>query len=99
MTLEFNKVYFHGYGLIPILKLDLITRKIRDSKDIFFEKSKGKIRFDNYGDSCHFLKKQETGTDIWELGTLLFSLLKGSPPYQNRLPNDIHFNCLNKGQF
>jgi serine/threonine protein kinase len=70
-----------------------------DSKDVFFEKNKGKILFNNYGDSCHFLKKPETGTDIWELGALLFNLLKGIPPYQNRLPNDMHYNCLNKGQF
>jgi serine/threonine protein kinase len=67
--------------------------------DILIEKATGQIKIDNYGDSQHFITKDETSSDVWELGSFLFTLLKGNPPYNRKAQSDHHFNCLDKGLF
>lgn len=70
-----------------------------NSNDVLFDKATGKIRIDNYGDGRHFVTKEELSSDVWELGSLLFTLLKANPPYSKKTPSDPHYSCLNKGQF
>lgn len=70
-----------------------------NSNDVLFERTTGAIKIDNYGDSKFFTAHEEPNTDIWELGTLIFTLLKGNPPYNKKTQSDTHFNLLNKGQF
>jgi len=70
-----------------------------NSNDVLFEKATGKVRIDNYGDGRYFLLKEELNSDVWELGSLLFTLLKGNPPYSKKTQSDPHYSCLQKGQF
>jgi hypothetical protein len=36
-----------------------------NSNDVLFERNSGKIRIDNYGDSQHFILKEDTISDVW----------------------------------
>lgn len=70
-----------------------------NSNDVCFERATGRVRVDNYGDWRFFCNKEELGPDAWEVGSLLFTLLKGNPPYSKKSQSDPHYSCLNKGQF
>lgn len=70
-----------------------------NSNDVLFERTTGRIRIDSYGDCRYFLLKEEIGSNIWELGSLLFTLLKGNPPYDKKTQSDPRYSCLSKGQF
>ena len=73
--------------------------KCLNPEDLFINSSTGEIIIDTYGDREHFKVKSESLSDVWELGSFIFTCLKNIPPYQNKLAKDPHFNCLIKAQF
>lgn len=70
-----------------------------DSNNVLIEKSTGHIKIDNYGDSVHFIIRDQSVSDIWELGEFLFTLLKKCPPFTKKSQSDPRFSLLNKGEF
>lgn len=73
-----------------------------DSNDVFIHLNNGKIMIDGYGDR-HFYKfkdkNEENISSIWQLGSFLFTLLKGNPPYTKKVQSDPWYRMLNKQDF
>lgn len=70
-----------------------------DSSNVLIDKNTGLIKIDNYGDSLHFIIREQSVSDIWELGEFLFTLLKKCPPFTKKSQSDPRFSLLNKGEF
>lgn len=69
-----------------------------NSNSVFLSQSTGAIKFDIYGDQRYIQLKNST-SDIQEIGSLIFTLLNGFPPFERKQKNDIRYLSLSKQQF
>lgn len=100
-TLSDRLAQYFAYTLLNLIK-NMQSKGIVNCfnpNDVLIEKRTGALKIDNYGDSNHFLVREPTGTDIWELGEFLFTILKKCPPFTKKSQSDPRYNFIIKGDF
>lgn len=98
-TLSETLAQYFAFTLLDLIKImsEKGFKNCFDSNNVLIERNTGRIKIDNYGDSLNFLIRQQSISDIWEIGEFLFTILKKCPPFTKKAQSDPRFNLLNKG--